>query len=483
MKILVVQLARLGDIYQTWPTLVALTGEGHQVDVLVRSRFIGATKGLPSSINVIQLPNKNILSYVFDGRDAEAIAEMGSFCQSLIDKQYDRIINLSFSPFSSWLCWTIKNDSEIRGYTRHDDGFFNITDDTSAYFYAQVGPQRKARLHITNLFAGVAGVDLNKIHLHYGKKILTKRTIENPYWTVQLKASDDRKSLTSAQWVYALRLLSELFDRMIVLVGSEDDFSFAENVKLSTGYHNILNLCGQTTPYDLFDWIGHAELHLCPDSMTTHIASLVNTPTLNISLDSVNFWETGPLANNSYVLMAGEQNDLHAKDLVSVAQAALTGEPPEVGYRYREQGLESYVANSVAEERANQSSFSWRLTLALYLSGDLPRTSDVFLKNGLEKTLSVLELGLQQIEILKSQPDNNVVMEILNQVDHLLSELETLMPPLAPFFRWFNAERIRIPPEERMHTLMRTQSVFTQGHMVASRLLEEALYGEQSLCS
>lgn len=481
MKILVVQLARLGDIYQTWPTLLALSKQPDtEVDLMVRSRFVGATKGLPQSIHVLQLPNKSILSHVYNGEDEVAIEELQTFCQILTDKKYDKVINLSFSPFSSWLTWKIQpNAGQVRGYTRHNDGYLHITDDTSAYFYGQVGPGRRARLHITHLFAGVAGVELSEKDMRFGKTLVERRKIENPYWTVQVKASDEKKSLTAAQWVYALRLLSERFQRMLILVGSQEDHEFAENIKLSTGFHNILNLCGETTPHELFNWIGHAELHICPDSMTVHVASLVNTPTLNISLDCVNFWETGPLAQGSYVLPAGQHDDLHAKDVVSLAQAILTGESPEVGYRYSELGLESYRSCGMSGDRT----FAWQLTLALYLSGDLPRTSDPYLKNGLEKTLAVLELGLQQLEALKKEGDQTVVLQILDQVDQLLSELEALMPPLVPFFRWFSTERVRIPPEEKNQTLLKTQSTFSQAHMVISRLLEEAAYGEQIACS
>ena len=481
MKILVVQLARLGDIYQTWPCLKALSSQqGNEVHVLVRARFASATKGLPENVKVKLLPNKEVLAHVYQNEDDLAVQELENFCAGLISEKYDKVINLSFSPFSSWLTWKIQPDStKVRGYTRHADGYFYPVDDNSAYFYAQVGPNKRARVHITHLFAGTAQVDLCTNDLRCGLPLVGKRKIENPYWTIQLCASDTKKSLDSAQWIYLLRLLSERFQRMFVLVGAEGDFNFAETVKLGTGYHNIVNLCGQTTPLDLFDWIGHAEMHIAPDSMTLHIASLVNAPTLNISLNCVNFWETGPLADNSYVLPAQEHTELHAKDIVSIAQAILGEGSTEVGYRYSPGGPESYQA---CDQRP-YSSFSWNLALALYMSGDLPRTSDRLITHGLEKTLSVIELGFQQMELLKTQSNNEVALQILVQVDQLLAEIESLVEPLVPFFRWFNTERVRIPPEDNAQTILRTQSIFTQAHMVVSRLLEESLYEADQACS
>lgn len=480
MKILVVQLARLGDIYQTWPTLLALSRQqGNEVHCLVRSRFVAATKGLPEKIQIKQLPNKNIFTHLCQEQDDLAALELENFCNELVNEKYDQVINLSFSPFSSWLTWKIEPNSEkVLGYTRHADGHFYPVDDSSAYFYGQVGPGRLARLHITRLFSSVARVELSEDDLRYGQSLVGKRKIENSYWTIQLCASDEKKSLNSAQWIYLIRLLAECFPVMFVLVGSQEDFNFAENVKLSTGYHNILNLCGQTTPHDLFEWIGHADLHLCPDSMTVHIASLVDTPTLNISLDCVNFWETGPLAKNSFVLPLGEQPDMHAKDVVSIIQCMTKQQISEIGFQAVDGRIESYKSCSGQSD----STFSWSLTLALYMCGDLPRTNSKTMRLGLEKTLSVFELGLQQIEILKNQENNPTALDVFSQVDQLLMELEFLLVPLAPFFRWFNTERVRIPPGNREQILLKTQSTFTQGHMVVSRLIEESLTETVNLC-
>lgn len=480
MKILVVQLARLGDIYQTWPTLLSLSRQqDNEVHILVRSRFVAATKGLPESITVKQLPNKKVLSHVYQDEDDLGVEELEKFCNELTQEKYDKIINLSFSPFSSWLTWKIQPDSKkVNGYTRHGDGFFYPVDDSSAYFYAQVGPYRRARLHITHLFAAVSKTELTEQDLRFGKILMQKRKLENPYWTIQLKASDDKKTLTSAQWIYLLRLIAERFNPMLVLVGAEEDFAFAENIRLSTGHHNILNLCGQTEPVDLFTWIGHAEIHLCPDSMTVHIASLVNTPTLNVSLESVNFWETGPLAQKSFVLAVTREEDWHAKDAITLASALLEGTSAEVGYQYGEEGFECYKPCG----KPLHHPFDWQLTMALYMGGDLPQAKDVFLIQGLEKTMAVLELGLQQMDGLSRDPENTVVSEILTQVDQLLLELEFLIKPLAPFFRWFNTERVRIPPEQISQTLLKSKSVFTQGHLVVSRLLEEASLKTGNIC-
>src|SRR5205807_1295099 len=82
-----------------------------------------------------------------EGEPLEAShAELKSFLQPLCEANFDTIINLSFSPASSFLTdYLASSRTDVRGYTRHSDGHFNIPDDTSAYFYAQVGIGRANR--------------------------------------------------------------------------------------------------------------------------------------------------------------------------------------------------------------------------------------------------------------------------------------------------------------------------------------------------
>ena len=66
MKILVIQLARLGDIYQTWPSVFALKRKYPEakIDLLVRERFAAATHGLSAVDEVVHFPSREVLDLV-----------------------------------------------------------------------------------------------------------------------------------------------------------------------------------------------------------------------------------------------------------------------------------------------------------------------------------------------------------------------------------------------------------------------------------
>src|SRR5690606_22623331 len=120
-----------GDIFQTWPTLNALRRNYPEAEIhfLVRDRFQAATEGLRSVDQVLVLPNPEIFEPLFSPHPSveESLKRVDAFLQNLRAENYDRILNLSFSPASSFLVDAITNlQTEVSGYTRHRDGFLAI---------------------------------------------------------------------------------------------------------------------------------------------------------------------------------------------------------------------------------------------------------------------------------------------------------------------------------------------------------------------
>src|SRR5437868_14303145 len=140
MKILVQQLARLGDIYMTWPVLrtIKRIHPNCELHLLTRSKFEPATEGLKCVDRHIQLPTMSILEpLIRPVLDIDASTEkIGAFIDELKAEEYDWVINFTFSPFSSYLTHAISTSkTRVTGYTRHSDGFLSIPDEVSAYFY------------------------------------------------------------------------------------------------------------------------------------------------------------------------------------------------------------------------------------------------------------------------------------------------------------------------------------------------------------
>lgn len=103
MKILILQLARLGDILQTWPVLSALNRQGHEVHIMVRPRFQSALEGAPvHTAHLFETP-KILEPLLTKGGISESLKILDNALENLSQHNFDRIVNLSFSPVSSWI--------------------------------------------------------------------------------------------------------------------------------------------------------------------------------------------------------------------------------------------------------------------------------------------------------------------------------------------------------------------------------------------
>lgn len=454
MKILVLQLARLGDIYMTWPALRALRRAHPEAEIhlLVRPRFEAATRGLEAVDRVKCLPTEDLLEPFFKNpsRDEEAVQRMDFYLQSLRKEHYDRVINVSFSPLSSWIVKTISEaTTEVNGYSRHTDGFLKISDEVSAYFYGQVGTDRANRFHLTDLFANLAGTDL--IPEDWAAPKLQGKNFALPknYIALHIGASENHKRLSPFQWARAFKHFHDLNpDLPIVAIGTAAETILVNEMRAGLSQTKVIDLTGQTAVEDLFGVIGGANLLVGGDSAPIHMASLTGTPTLNVSIGDVNFWETGPRAPKSWVLPLKEPSESSSEFMGRVMARICSGESPEELVRYNGE-IPSYTL-----PHGNEKSFSWKLIEALYLGNEFPVTDDLLFVKSLEKMSEMNQVVIDQLATLPAASTR--LGELLDRADEVFMAITRVCPETAILVRWLQTEKTRIPPgsKEKICQLM-----------------------------
>src|SRR6185312_3146980 len=181
------------------------------------------------------LPTSDWLSEDIDG----ALIKIEQWFSENDVAGYDRVINLSFSPLSSYLVDLI-GCPDIAGYARQSDGYLAIPDEPSAYFYTQVGLDRSNRIHLDDIFGMIAGVELTDGDFHAPSR-------ERNGWVIQVGASQSRKTLARETWVQIIHSLLERTSESVTLVGAagEWDDSLIRHPRL-------VNRVGQTKLCDLF---------------------------------------------------------------------------------------------------------------------------------------------------------------------------------------------------------------------------------------
>lgn len=442
MKILIIQLARLGDIYMTWPIVRALVRQypSAAIDILVRERFSSACEGIEGLRNIYQLKSAKIIERTIESVQ-DGIDEMGELVNELAACQYTHVYNLSFSPLSSFITYGVsKRADEVRGYTRFDDSSFALTDNISAYYFSHVGLEKSNRFHIIDLFATLVGVDLVRDDFHYPTSFSLKSPIQEKYITIQLGASNSNKTLTPFIWSRAIKhFLSYGLSYKVVLIGSQEERVLAHEIYAFNSQSDLINLMGKTSVKELFPILKNSSLHIGGDSVGIQIANLCGTPCLNLSFESVKFWETGPRARGSFVLLNMTPSNTESKEVSLSMRAILLRETLPQLIPVIEDSPCFDVNTKLIDD------FEWNLLKALYLGNPFPITDDILFFKGIEKLNQTNDLIIQTLESCKLNGVARFV-SILTACDQNFVAIRKLSPRVGIFIDWCLAEKIRIPP-------------------------------------
>jgi heptosyltransferase-3 len=474
MKILVIQLARLGDIYMTWPALRALkrAHPGCELHLLTRSKFEAATEGLRAVDRHVHLPTQFLLEPMFRPLVDEkmSIERIGKFISNLKAEKYDQVVNFTFSPTSSYITHAISHEkTQVIGYNRHSDGFLAIPDEVSSYFYGQAGVGGPNRVHLSDIFISMLGLEY--VDSDWAAPEVDGRDFGLPenYILVHIGASEAKKTLPPFKWARVLKNFFDFnLDTPIVMIGAANERNLGEAIEAGVSRGKVINLIGQTRLPELFHLLQGTRLLVGCDSAPMHMASLTNTPCLNISFDAVNFWETGPKAMNSYIYKAGFPEDVVSEEVGSAIDVILKGHVPE-GLIPRAGGLTSYKLAS--EDSAEL--FTWNLVQALYLGADYPVTDRLEFCQAIEKLNDVSGLAKDHIRQI---PDKGLAVmgPLIERSDDIMQAVARMVPTVGPFVKWYLTEKLRIAPGTREEVSRRTIEV----HEKLQRLLSVYMLGD-----
>lgn len=480
MKILILQLARLGDIYMTWPAVRALRRMNPKAEIhlMTRTRFQVATRGLEVINQSLVFATEDFLEPILqkDPDLDESQVRLGNFINRLKKEKYDWVINFSFSPLSSYLTHAIAGpNATVTGYTRHNDGFLNIPDDMSAYFYAQVGVDRHNRIHLADIFAAMINVELIAEDWGAPQMAPIGLTLPEKFITIHVGASEARKALPAFKWARVIRfILEKNVDRKIVLIGSPDEKSIAEAITASVPQGSVIDLVGKTLVTDLFEIVKKSTLLVGCDSAPMHIASLTNTPCLNISFTSLNFWETGPRSEKVWILRAAKVEEVVSEYLGHVILQILSGESlPELIRGIS--GVPSFVIQESSEQR-----FCWDLVMAIYLGAPYPMADDIRFYEGIVRLNEINKVAIEQMEMCRKTGVKKMI-PYLQRADEIIETLGKIVPELQVIVRWLQTEKLRISPLSESEILERTIEIHTQLKSVLAPYLlpdeKEGIYG------
>ena len=472
MKILVIQLARLGDIFCTVPALSALrrTRPEAEIHFLVRKKFSGAAEVCRFYDHLWQWDAERLLGEFIRGNESipEGLTRLSSVIRELRNEKFDQIINLSFSPSSSFITHLIsQGQTPTLGYSRTDDFYLSVPDDPSLYFRAQAGIGKNNRVHVCDLLSAVAGADLIESDLHPLRRGGTGEKQKGSI-VCHLGASQRHKTWPTLSWVRFLSSFINYSKAPIRLIGGSKEVALAQAIAEQVGSSQIINQVGKTTIPEIISILQEAELFIGADSGPLHAAGLVGVKSLNLSLGQVRFWETGSTVKGSRALVSTNPEHLMSETVLKNALEMLSNTSPSenVALCTGQAGVRYKVVGNI------ESRDCWAMVDWMYFGGPTPSLGGD-IPAALVQLLEVVGIATQQLQVLEKNPEKTQVISILDRLDEILSIFRKSIPPLTPLLDEFICRKENIPPGPRGEVFYQTLQCYKELQARAQSLSQE----------
>jgi heptosyltransferase-1 len=334
IRCLVIQLARLGDTLQSLMALRAAKQLYPQLEIhfLAREKFAHAAQKVSWIKNVITLPTDDILGPILAGEktETEALADVAQWIAPIIKDPWDMVINWSFSDASSYLTGLLPSRIKL-GYTRRADTSFAGADGWSHYMQAIVQGKIGQNIHLTDILTtqlltalqihagdphsdgnapvtskGFFSLSLNERELGWFANKTIKKWI-----AFQIGAGQKSKTWDQKHWSqFILYFIKRHPDYGIFLLGGKEDIDRAKYItdEISPFIKNpqaLVCLVGETSFDHWASVISRCLWLVAGDTAAIHLASVLGTRILNISIGPVRHNETGPYGNGHYLISSG----------------------------------------------------------------------------------------------------------------------------------------------------------------------------------
>jgi ADP-heptose:LPS heptosyltransferase len=307
-KILIIQLNRMGDCFQTLQLLQGLKDEkpASSLTLLCIEQFTQIFKRLSCIDRLIGLPCAH-----FQEIEQKRNCSMGELIPELME-EYDSVVNLTSNETGAFFCNGVRAKNKAGFHSGPPQT--RVKGDWGKYLFATQNSRRMNLFNLVEMQMGMAGVTLRPVSYYmpvYSTEIRHAHALleESGYASkgkliaIQLGANKPHRAWRIDSFVSLADSLLRNLDIQIVLLGSaaERELSAAFLSRVS---RPVIDLVGKTQMLDLPGLLKSCDLLVSNDTGTIHIAAAVGTRALGIYFSTAYFAETGPYGEGHVILQA-----------------------------------------------------------------------------------------------------------------------------------------------------------------------------------
>ena len=314
-QVVIINITRMGDLVQMGALLSRLQEEwpGVAVDLVVDRRFAPITALLKGLRDVIAF---DFHALIDDSRaavkDVTALyQDVAGWAKPLVERRYDRVINLTFNQPSALLAGYI-GASDTRGARSAWDGGMVVDNPWMAYFSDFHQFRRLNRFNLVDIYAlggsGPGAFSPLQLSIAEEARAWARRALEgaSDWIAVQAGASDSMKAWHPHLFGLTLARLSKQWHGGIVFIGSTEEEAVIAEVtqvyKKAGGQNSVKNMAGRTTVSQLAGLLAECRVLLTNDTGPMHVSVAAGTPVIDLSVGHVDFQETGPYGPGHWVV-------------------------------------------------------------------------------------------------------------------------------------------------------------------------------------
>lgn len=320
-EILVLQLARLGDLVQTAPMLRGLRRAYPQARITLAAQPGPAQllDGFGLFDCRVPLPY-DAVSALESAQAGEGFGGLGPFAsEPAFRVEYDLLVNASNDLGSAILCERIPARRKL-GRIHTYAGELRLLGTWAKYMYAMVSHRRENMFNLVDIQAGMAELPLTpepaclpvpEAGRAAARALLADAGVgpignppgrRRPRVALQAGASASHRAWSPDHFAALGSGLLREPGADIVLVGDGSERERCAELAARIGGKGVANLAGRTGLPQLHAVLGECDLLISNDTGSIHVAAAAGTPTLGLYFSTAHYAETAPYGAGHSVL-------------------------------------------------------------------------------------------------------------------------------------------------------------------------------------
>ena len=316
MNILLLNLARFGDLLQTQAAITGLVRQGHRVGIACLDNFVEAAALLSGVSHIAPVSGSVFLPVKPEHEETgenwpTALASVAAWRDALYSVFVpDRVCNLIPSLSSQLLTSFVARGVPCGGFSVDENGFGVSGNPWASFLRGSALSRGVSPFNIVDIFRKIAGaggggsMGDNALRCPPENVLAAARELlraELPreasdcrgFVALQLGASEERRRWPVSSFAALGDILWREGKFCPVLLGSKSEVRLAERYSLEAKHPHI-NMCGRTGLTELAALLCASRMLISNDTGTMHLAAGLGLPVLAVFLATAQPFDTGP---------------------------------------------------------------------------------------------------------------------------------------------------------------------------------------------